>query len=96
MRRGRKAEPNVSSASQQEQIPTMKTHNRPIHLHRPSQSPKTPPGVLAGSRAASQTRARRVKINGVLYASITDAAAGEGCSSATIKRRIEQGEGEYK
>ena len=74
----------------------MKTHNRPIHLHRPSQSPKTPPGVLAGSRAASQTRARRVKINGVLYASITDAAAGEGCSSATIKRRIEQGEGEYK
>ena len=94
MRRGRKADPNVSSASQQ--IPAMKTHNRPIHLHRPSQSPKTPPGMLAGSRAASQTRARRVKINGVLYASITDAAAGEGCSSATIKRRIEQGEGEYK
>ena len=94
MRGGRKADPNVSSASQQ--IPTMKTHNRPIHLHRPSQSPKTPPGMLAGSRAASQTRARRVKINGVLYASIADAAAGEGCSSATIKRRIEQGEGEYK
>ena len=72
------------------------THGMPIHLHRAPQPGPTPAGIISGARAASQKRALRVKINGVLYASIKDASIGEGCSCETIKRRIEKGDGEYR